>query len=202
MTAIDYNNDIPDSPNNPSDDQPLMKENTNAISQYVAVDHVAFGTNGSGHHQQVHLYNQTAPGLSWADGVLYANTFSSGIFGNQSYPVWQNALGSFLLVNYPTSNTANGYTSIPGGIMIQWGIVVGSSANTIPVAFPVEFKKAGVSTNAYFVTVIPERAATSPGSDFATVLVTGSVTSTGFTIGNIGSHTMVNWYWAAIGPQT
>lgn len=202
MPNFTYNRDVPDGPNNPSDDQPDMKINTNSTDDLIAVDHYTFNNNKGGHHKQVHLYNQAAPGLAGADADLFANTANSGAFGVQSYPYWQNALGSFLLVNFPTADAATGFTSLSGGILLQWGIVAGSNANTIPVLFPTPFLKATLPTPAYFVSIMPERAASSPGPDFATVIVTGSISSTGFTIGNIGSHTMVNWYWAAIGPQS
>jgi len=190
-----YNNGVPDGPDNPSDDQPDMKINTQSIDSIIAIDHIGFNTNGSGIHKQVTLLNQGAPGLGDGNGVMYAN-----IVNGNSWPIWQNALGSTVMVSSATNNSSLGYVSLPGGILIQWGKQAGSSANTIPVSFPLQFTLASVPTNAYSVQVIPERAASSPGNDFSTVLVTGSVTSSGFTIGNVGSHTIVNWYWIAIGP--
>lgn len=40
--TISYNRDIPDGPNNPSNDQPKMKTNTNSIDDWTAIDHIKF----------------------------------------------------------------------------------------------------------------------------------------------------------------
>lgn len=61
MSAISYNLNIPDGPNNPSDDQPLMKINTNAIDTILAVDHVSFNANNGGTHDQVTFSSENTP---------------------------------------------------------------------------------------------------------------------------------------------
>lgn len=105
--------------------------------------------------------------------------------------------GAVFQVSGPAPSVGtNGYTYLPGGLLMQWGTRAGSSSATNPVTFPIAFSAAP-----YYVNAIPVRASSSPGSDFTTVIVTGTVTTTGFSIGNIGSHTMVSWYWTAIGPQ-
>lgn len=91
---------------------------------------------------------------------------------------------------------ASGHTFLPGGLMLQWGTQAGSSSSSVAVSFSPAF-----SVAPYYVNAIPVRAATSPGSDFSTVIVTGTVATTGFTIGNVGGHTIASWYWMAIGQQ-
>jgi hypothetical protein len=54
MTNFSYNQDIPDAPNNPSDDQPLMKTNTNSTFGIIAVDHVGFEQANGGYHTVIH----------------------------------------------------------------------------------------------------------------------------------------------------
>lgn len=44
MGTIPYNLDIPDGPNDPSVDEPKMKENTNSINQIIGKDHFSFGS--------------------------------------------------------------------------------------------------------------------------------------------------------------
>lgn len=197
MPHLSYERDVPDAPNNPSVDQPDMKLNTNSNDSIWTADHFGFNDNKGGRHQQLTLTNRTAPGIAEGDGALYAN-----LIDGQSWPIWQNALGSTTMVSSATNASINGFASLPGGLMIQWGTVAGSSLATVPVSFNTNFRLAGVNTNAYNVNVIPIRAATSPGNDFATAIVTGSVTHTGFSIANIGAHTMAGWYWTAIGPKT
>lgn len=123
---FDYNTDIPNAPNNPSNDQPLMKVNTNSINSLIGIDHVGFSTNGSGIHKQVTLINEAAPGLGDGAGVLYANLQNS-----QSWPFWQNGAGtaSQIISQVPTSTTvgpSSGYvTSLPGGLTVSAGFCTG-----------------------------------------------------------------------------
>lgn len=49
---VAYNRDIPDTPNNPSNDQPKMKINTNSIDDILGVDHISFNANSGGTHLQ------------------------------------------------------------------------------------------------------------------------------------------------------
>lgn len=90
---------------------------------------------------------------------------------------------------------ANGYTFLPGGLIIQWGVVAGSNASSTPVLFATANKN--FATACFGVWIMPVRSSTNPGDDFATSAF--SVSTTGFTIGNIGGHTMQRWYWIAIG---
>jgi len=61
--TITYNNNIPNAPNNPSNDQPLMFVNTNSISTFLAVDHVGFGVSGAtnGYHNMSSYAVQGSP---------------------------------------------------------------------------------------------------------------------------------------------
>lgn len=52
---------IPAANNNPSNDQPLMRDNFTAISNLINVDHIGFNTATSGLHQQIHFPTFTAP---------------------------------------------------------------------------------------------------------------------------------------------
>lgn len=90
---------------------------------------------------------------------------------------------------------ANGYTFLPGGILYQWGVTGATSAASINVLFATANKD--FPFNCWNVIAIPIRAATSPGSDFSCSIV--SISTTGFTIGNIGAHSVNGFYWTAIG---
>lgn len=116
---------IPAANNDPADDQPIMKDNYSNISNFLSVDHIAPGTANNGYHSQVHFSaNQAAPGLTTVVGtsaaVQYANTYST-----QSWPYWQNALGSFLMMG-PSNASTNGYLTLANGLILQWGRVNGT----------------------------------------------------------------------------
>lgn len=183
-----YNNGVPDGPDNPSDDQPDMKINTQSIESIIAVDHISFNTNGGGIHKQVTLLNQNAPGLGDGNGVLYAN-----VVNGESWPIWQNNLGSTTLMSSATNNGTNGYTSLPGGMLIQWGLVAAPGISGA-VVFPTPFLAA---TPPFTIQLTMQR----------TLAVIGLVgvdnatppTNSGFNyVASIGSDIL---YWMAIGRK-
>ncbi len=78
MTNFDYNTDIPDGPNNPSNDQPLMKTNTNSIDGIIAVDHIGFQQNNGGFHTVIHQGPQLAnPAAIPGFGQTFTKTISA-----------------------------------------------------------------------------------------------------------------------------
>lgn len=118
MPLFAYNLNIPAGPNNPSNDQPLMQTNTNSINSIIGVDHFNFGTGNDGLHQQVNLVAEASPALQ-GNLVLYTTT-SNGQFtlfaknSTQDQPLFTGTAG---IVG------SNGFSSIYGGFILQWGIV-------------------------------------------------------------------------------
>lgn len=145
MPVIGYNLNIPAANNNPSQDQPKMQTNTNAINTLISLDHFTFADNAAGRHKQVSLANESAPGIPTnTNGVLYAN-----LANGQSWPFWQNALGSTQILG-ASSVAASGYATLPGGLIIQWGTRAGTHSGgkyqagdfgtiTLPLTFPNAF---------------------------------------------------------------
>lgn len=128
MPVIGYNLNIPAANNNPSQDQPKMQTNTNAINTLISLDHFTFADSQAGRHKQVTLTNEAAPGLNGGNGVLYGN-----LQAGQSWPFWQNALGSFQLATLPVISATQGSAVIPGGLILKWGKITspGSSGTLI-----------------------------------------------------------------------
>ena len=56
-----YTFSIPQTNNDPADDQPLMLANFGAINQWVNVDHVGFNTDGFGEHNLVTFNDNNVP---------------------------------------------------------------------------------------------------------------------------------------------
>lgn len=118
-----YNRNVPDGPNNPSDDQPDMEENTNNIDDLLAVDHVSFNTNKGGIHKWVRMPDQISNlpvSQGDGDGVLYALSNAS-----DTWPIWRNtasgvSAGTFL-ISEGTLALPEGSTSLAGGIILKWG---------------------------------------------------------------------------------
>jgi hypothetical protein len=91
--------------------------------------------------------------------------------------------------NFPTSNSTSGFSWLPGGFVIQWGLSSVPAGGTQPVSFPLTV------TTTYSVLVTGLRSNT--GGDGIFVL-SGSVSGAGFTLRN-GSGSITQAYWMAIG---
>lgn len=108
MTNVTYNLDIPDGPNNPSDDQPLMKVNTNAVNTILNVDHIGFNDNDGGLHQQVTFNDKNAAGAQTdPESVLYTG---SGTASSVSQLLYRNQNGIFQISAIRAWGYVNGAT--------------------------------------------------------------------------------------------
>ncbi len=132
---------LPDGPNNPSDDQPKMEINNNSFIGWANVDHVGYNLNNGGTHQFVHLNVQTSdPTLLATQALLYskivgANTELFYRYGSAPQSVFQ-------VTNNGAVAAQNGVSSLigPAGLplKIQWG--QGSSIGFLtPITFPAPF---------------------------------------------------------------
>jgi hypothetical protein len=187
--SFTYNLNIPAANNNPSADQPNMKTNTNSINSILNVDHFPFAAGNAGRHKQVTLTNEAAPGFTGGNGTLYANLASG-----QSWPFWQNALGSFQLAGQ-NSVSANGYTTLPGGVILQWGTkTINFSGSSTSVSFPLTFPNAAFSVT--FACV--NNQGNSPSANNIYVR-SGTLTTSGFTASNSSSGGTTAIFWMAIG---
>lgn len=190
MATFPYNSDIPNSPNNPSVDQPKMKTNTNSIDDLLNVDHYSFEqSNLDGFHKQVHMISQAAPGLAGADSVLY-----SGLFASNSWPGWQNALGTQILTTTMPSSTLNGIAGLPGGTIFQWGqVLVPGVSGTVLFSIAPNI----VFTNLFNIQltlVIP-----SPATIVTAVVDTGGPTQFTYRISGAGAGAGTSLFWTALG---
>ena len=164
--TIAYNLGIPASNNNPSTDQPNMLTNNNNIATYVAIDHVAFNTAGSGQHNQVTFNANNIPSPPVAPPVLFTDTV-------QTLPQLKFYSGDAAHSSTQYVDAANGSTFLLGGIILKWGKALGANNNTT-VSFTSAFPN-----NCYSVVV----SGGAPGGTQPTVNVNpASVSTSGFVI--------------------
>ena len=197
MTFLSYNLNIPFQSNKPSVDQPRMFINTNSIGSWVDVDHYGFGSPTGGQHQMCTLLVQPGvPALRTSGmGTLYAKSVS----GRSQLFMSPDATGSeFQLTRVSVTNISRfgtftqyatfndgsgntykfqgGWSFLPGGLFIQYGIVTPTvgvfTSNPITVSFPTPF-----TGNTAIVTV---SAVTTSNSNFATNIQAASVSATTF----------------------
>ncbi len=126
--TIPYNLNIPNGPDNPSADQPLMQTNTNSINQLIGVDHQSFsGTNAGWHtiiHQAIQVSNPSpVSGVTQIFSKNYTPDSTVTTTGSQLFLT--NSGGTIQLSG--TQQTSEGWAWV-GGILIQWGQVLSTSA--------------------------------------------------------------------------
>ena len=191
---------IPQPGDFPSESQPLLLANAQYLagtaSKGLLKDHdMTLDTSNAtdGMHKQITFNsNQATPGFVGGVSVLYTNTANgqSQMFFNNNAAVnvqvtgFKPAAGLDLAV--PTSAAAAGVTSLPGGLLLQWGFTALISNGTV-ITFPVAFSGAGYNVQ------ISARGVAPGGSIFVT-----NIAAADWTFGiSVGSAQI---YWTAIGP--
>ena len=190
------NVNIPNAPNDPADDQPLMKQNFANISGFLSVDHVAPGAVGAGKHAQVELPFKSVDFPTIAgQGTLY----SKGVgINNDAELFWRFQVGPPLQLtnNFYTVAGANpGVVPLMNGCIMQFGITT-TVGTTTPITFAVPFRLNGVLNAPYSIQTSP---ITSPAFSLNGI---SAPSSGGFDYLIPSATPNYNVYWIAIGPYS
>lgn len=178
---VTYNLDIPDGPNNPSNDQPKMKTNTNAIQTLVAVDHVGFNTNGllpngiGGQHLQVSFGGKNTPGAPPTDplSILYTQ---SGVASPVAQLWYVSQNNDFQVSPVKAWGFINGLT---GAIINNQHLNISSVARTpMTLEYPVTLQSNAVTGQDFGVVVSTSK--TGPGGPIIEInyFITGAAAFT------------------------
>jgi len=109
---------IPNVNNDPNDDCPLIQQNFSNISSFLAVNHVAPGSSGAGKHSVVELIRGAAPATSGNDCFLYGKLATRPALTELFFKDQNNSEAQ---LTGPFLSATRGYTTLLGGIVIQWG---------------------------------------------------------------------------------
>lgn len=206
MPLYSYNLNIPDAPNDPSSDQPLMKTNTNNIDAIIDEDHYSFDEANGGLHRQVRIPVSGAipGGLIASSGTLYTKTSVEGTLfyspdtTGDEYQLTRTITASFAEFGTNTnySGTLNGgWTFLPGGLLLQYGLATSSGTalpNTI-VTLPVTMTNSAYSVNCTILTTVDSRF-------FVEVYDVSTNQFRAVTRDSSGSKTSgITFYWQVIG---
>lgn len=206
MTTFTFDTTVPAANNAPKNDQPIMQINNASTAGLIAVDHVGFNFPDGGYHKIIHQTPQSDPVSIPSIGQLYSKLLS----GNTQL-FYESSNGVITQLTGPSTTTAsfNGYTYLPGGILLQWGFQNGTHSginhtfnpgDTGIVTFPIPFPNNvfNITTNVNYNSTT----AGIPASSSALIIApnySASIT-TGFqwfAAGSGGSYTV--FYWLAIG---
>jgi len=174
----------------------VIRDNLDGTFLTLGVDHI--NNNGqpgslpAGYHNAIHMVNRTEPATVAATGELWCTKANDGYADDTLF--FQKTGGGLktqLSRNIAPSATANGYTFLPGGLILQWGssTAVQSSATNV-ITFPIAFTVNVFSVQATVVT-----------DDNSTIRFSllNAATLTNFTTTQTNSSHFTRLYWLAIG---
>jgi len=188
-----YTPGIPNAADLLSVSQGQIKNNFTVLNTAFSENHVGLTATGKGKHNAcVFPQRTTGPATAATEGALY--TKAAGGSPNLYWRRKSSGNEIQMTTNHTPSAAANGFTFLPGGLLLQWGVKNaasgGGAANN--VTFPTAFSAAPYSIST-----------TSARSDSANatpafVSTTSVPTTTTFRIVNTSSNSH-NVYWMAIG---
>ncbi len=130
------------------EDYQNIQDNFAQLNTQFNVDHVPLtstsGTPPNGYHTRVHLVPANTPGTTNNYGQLYSKVVNDG-YATDTLLFWKTgpAMGSGLPLqltsNVLPSATNDGYTFLPGGLILQWGFNA-SPGGFVDVTLPIPFK--------------------------------------------------------------
>lgn len=177
-----YNADIPQPTDDPSQSQDQILKNFQEINTIIGINHDSFSDTDPGKHKFLQLPEQvSAPATAADEGGLYTKVVSAA---TQLF-YREESSGSERQLTSAFTAATNGTVTIPGGLMIQWGLAT-SLANDSAITFPTPF-----TTAVYSIQCTLRRGDAS--SRFVYVS-SGTESVTGFNIKTNSSSTDVYWY--------
>jgi len=199
MSFLTYTQGIPNTPNNPSNDQPIMKVNNDSNFAIWPIDHYGFNDNNGGKHKYIRIPTNAAPASTGLQEILLLNAAGgTGPGGFQLHYLGPNKLVPGNLVqltrNEKPVNSGQGFSWLPGGLLIQWGIV-NNPGFTGNVVFPTPFT---APTPPYSI-VMTMITATVTATPIVVIKQTVPPTNVSFTYTCNDNTASNSFYWMAIG---
>ena len=115
-----------------------LQGNNQQLDVSFGVDHTPFSdTSGippggiTGMHKAIHLIPQAPPAALTGYGQLFDTTVNDGINTDQElFFLTGNGLLQQLTRNFQPVLLQNGYTFLPGGLILQWGVIQGTHGSS------------------------------------------------------------------------
>lgn len=172
-----------------------IRNNLDGTYQTLAIDHIDNngnpGSKPAGYHKVIHMVPQGVnPAPVAGYGQLFSKTINS--FTTDQALFWEtgNGLLQQLTTNLTPSATANGYSFLPGGIIIQWMKVNNPTSGT-NYSFPITFPN-----NCFSVQLTPSL---NDNSTVRCYVASGTLTTALFQIQATTSSHFTSMYVTAIG---
>ena len=187
MSFFPINLNIPATGNDPTADQPNMLINNNSFAGIWDIDHFGFNQSTGGYHDIIHLPPNSTPAAISGIGQIFTQTVGPDV---QLFYESGNGIVSQLTSPLTPLASGNGYSYLPGGVVIQWGSVTLSGTGTYVVTFPYSFLSA-----VYSITGIGQTNSSPTNNIF---VKQSTVALSGFSAVNFSASITV-FNWIAIG---
>jgi len=184
MPAITYNLGIPASGNNPSNDQPNLLTNTNAVNSILAVDHNSFSDTNAGTHAQVTLpYQNAGATQSGNSAVIYTAAGLANSSASQIY--WKNSQGGASATPYQLSAVKAWatFSGASGSILGSQSLNVSSITRNSTGSYAVTLSTNALSGSSYGIIL----SSTDNASNQRCTLSYSILGATGFTISAVAA---------------
>lgn len=188
-----------------ADSQPVINSNFTLADTYFGVDHQAFSAaTRNGEHNKISFIGVSPAGVvpTTTEGITLIAELEPTRNKYILHQKQNSAAGGGSDASYQLTNTAvplsasDGYSYLPGGILMQWGFATLTGDLTA-----IKFSLIGLldyDAAPYSISLVGTR---SNSGTYDICLNTGSLTSTGFTIRRASSSSITKVYWMCIGPR-
>jgi hypothetical protein len=196
------NVNIPNGPNDPADDQNLIRQNFGNIFNYVSVDHIAPGASNNGYHSVVHsvpFSTGTDPSAITGIGQLYTKTVGSPTDQQLFYESGNGVVTQ--LSGNATTSSSTGSTTLPNGLIFKWGYTLMSSGSGSNPKFGTITFSTAFPNNLFNLQMTLQKNGTTGSENNMSVNSSTPTTlsASGFNWNFTGSTSYDGFYWFAIG---
>jgi hypothetical protein len=194
-----YNNAIPNANDPFSVSQPQIKANFAQIATAFNVDHEDFNAVNEGKHAKVTFPEQASdPTTSSNEVAIYSKDDGSGNTRVYYRPPSNGTV--YQLTGPDPSAATNGYSYLPGGLLLQWGQHTTTNTTSQTISFNTNF-----SATAYNVSVTYEVDSNSSNVRNFVNVQEGTISNSGFTANSrdrngVAIPASKKIHWIAIGP--
>jgi len=195
-------------------DYQSLQGNFQQLDTTFGIDHTLFSNNTAqnGYHTNIHMIphsttvtnppnNQpvAAPSAVAGYGQLFDATINDGINTDQAlyFLTGGNRLTQ-LTSNFQPVSSNNGYTYLPGGLILQWGFVTSTASTYQTLNFSTN--NINFPNNCFIIFTQPYGSGTVPGSQATVEIRKSTISKTLFEwvfVTNSGEYT--GFFWVAIG---
>lgn len=171
-----------------------IRNNLDGTFLTLGIDHINNngqpGSRPAGYHNVIHSVPQGSdPAATTGYGQLYSKTINSVTTDEAMFWETGNGLIQQMTMNFTPQASQNGYTFLPGGIILQW-----AKFQTTDTSETISFATYGISFPTACFAVILQGADNTPANSNLLVIAT---TAAGFTTAQMNSNKF--YYYFAIG---